>query len=93
MEPVDAQYLQIGAILVTTAGVGQLPAVQRPIELYLAPVGHVATQQGGLAVHYVLVDRRRVEVETVLLLRLRDGCESESGENEKKQVKHRCYER
>ena len=54
----------------TSSGVGQLAAVERPVEHDLAPVGHVAAQNGLDALDHVLVDRRRVEVEAVLLFGL-----------------------
>ena len=67
----DARDDQVAVELVASARVGQLAPVQRPVERYLAPVRHVAAQQRSAALDHVLVDRRRVEVETVLLLRLR----------------------
>jgi len=59
---------------VTPTGVRQLAAVQRPVEDDLTPVRHVTAQQSRGTVDNVLVDRRRVEVETVLLLGLRHRC-------------------
>jgi len=67
---VDTRDVQIAVDLVSSTGVGQLATVQRPVEHDLASVGHVAAQQRLGALDHVLVDRRRVEVEAVLLLGL-----------------------
>jgi len=62
--------VEIAVDLMTSTGVDQLASVQRPVEHDLTPIGHVATHQNLRAVVDVLVDRRRVEVETVLLFGL-----------------------
>ena len=54
----------------TSTGVGELTSVQSPVEPNVTSVGYVAAHQRLETLNDVLVDRRRVEVEAVLLLRL-----------------------
>ena len=71
MYAINARDEQVAVDLMTSTGVGQLTSVQSPVEHDLTTVGDVAAQQGLGALDHVLVDRRRVKVEAVLLLRLR----------------------
>ena len=70
LRTINLSDVQIAVELMSSTGVGQLASVHRPVEHDLTSVGHVAAQQHVEALDDVLVDRRRVEVEAVLLLGL-----------------------
>ena len=71
---IDARYAQITAVLPASTRVRHRLAVERPVERDLVPVGHVAAQSNAAALDHVLADRRRVEVEAVLVASACDHC-------------------
>jgi len=70
LRAINSGDVKIAVDLMPSTGVGELTSVQSPVEHDLTSVGDVAAQQRLEAIDDVLVDRRRVEVEAVLLLGL-----------------------
>ena len=60
--------------------------VERPVELDLAPIGDIASEQSVASVDHILVDGRRIKIEAVLLFGLRYGCTN--GERNRQITKH-----
>lgn len=69
MVTIDPENPQVAILLKPSTGVRQLSSVQRPVEVYHLSIRDIASQFHRFALQDILVYRRWIEVEAILLLR------------------------